>query len=44
MLRLVTSTPLALDQPRLEEGPNLGLIEALLGLLARKSCSHEFNF
>lgn len=41
---LVTSTPLALDKARHGEGPNRDLIEALLGLLARKGCSHEFNF
>ncbi|AUU93264.1 hypothetical protein PO654_25740 [Phytobacter diazotrophicus] len=41
---LVTSTPLALEKARHGEGPNRDLIEALLGLLARKGCKHEFNF
>lgn len=41
---LVTSTPLALDKARHGEGPNRDLINSLLGLLARKGCSHEFNF
>lgn len=41
---LVTSTPLALDKARHGEGPNRDLIDSLLGLLARKGCSYEFNF
>ena len=41
---LVTSTPLALEKARHGEGPNRDLIVALLGLLARKGCKHEFNF
>lgn len=41
---LVTSTPLALEKARHGEGPNRDLIEALLGLLARKGFSHEFDF
>lgn len=43
-ITLVTSTPLALDKARHGEGPNRDLIGSLLGLLARKGCSYEFNF
>lgn len=41
---LVTSTTLALEKARNGEGPNRDLIEALLGLLARKGFSYEFDF